>query len=531
MKVLLVQPPVEDFYDTSIRTYPLGLAYIAARIEGICDVSILDLRTGFKGRAIKNDFPELDGFYRNDRKTPFSLFTRYSRYGMGTYEIGDVIRRESPDIIGISSSFAAYSREAAQIAAIAKQIDPRVVAVMGGTHPTLFPGRVLGDPNVDYVVRGEGETPFFELIRHLSSGKAPGSAPRGLSFRRNGQHCIGDVYVEDDIDLLPARHLLPADKYRIGRKPYTFLLTSRGCPFSCGFCGKPPVPYRRRTLKSIERETDEIGGMGIKAVDFEDDMLTLDIAFFQGVLDIMKGRDLTLSAMNGLYSQTLDIDTLKKMHEAGFSRLNFSLVDTSHDVNAAQRRAYPANFLNLLDWLEESPFTIEVHFIIGLPGQAPADIIDTLTFLMGKRVLPGPSIYYPAPGSSLFNSLSGGSIPEFRYCRSSVMCETNPVFTRKMTYTFMKLARFVNLLKSLIDETPGASCMADLAGAARMKKDVRSRYIFETLLKEKRFLAFDAGTHDFVEELQDTKIVAAFFEAMRGRTIKGFRTHNRIRMS
>lgn len=531
MKVLLVQPPVEDFYDTSIRTYPLGLAYIAARIEGVCDVSILDCRTGFKGRAIKTDFPELDGFYRTDRQTPFSLFTRYSRYGMSANAISDAIRSESPDIVGISSSFAAYSREAAQIAAIAKQIDPGVVTVMGGAHPTLFPGDVLSDPNVDYVVRGEGETPFLDLIRDLSSGRVPGTAPRGLSFRRNGRHCIGDINIEDDIDLLPARHLLPADKYRIGRKPYAFLLTSRGCPFSCGFCGKPPVPYRRRTLKSVESEVNEIGSMGIKAIDFEDDMLTLDIAFFQGVLDIMKGRDITLSAMNGLYSQTLDIDTLKRMHEAGFSRLNFSLVDTSHDVNAAQRRAYPANFLNLLDWLEASQFMIEVHFIIGLPGQVPADIIDTLVFLMGKRVLPGPSIYYPAPGSSLFNSPSDGSIPEFRYCRSSVMFEANPVFTRKTTYTFMKLVRFVNMLKSLIDETPGASSVTDLAGAARMKKDARNRYIFEALLKEKRFLAFDAGAHDFVEELQDRNLVAAFFEAMRGRTIKGFRMHNEIRMS
>ena len=56
MKVLLVQPPVEDYYDTSIRTYPLGLAYIAARIADTCDVAILDCRTGYKGRASKNEF-------------------------------------------------------------------------------------------------------------------------------------------------------------------------------------------------------------------------------------------------------------------------------------------------------------------------------------------------------------------------------------------------------------------------------------------------------------------------------------------
>lgn len=531
MKVLLVQPPVEDFYDTSIRTYPLGLACVAGKIKDACDVSILDCRTGYKGRPVKNDFPELDAFYRNDRRTPFSLFTRYSRYGMSDEEIGEAIAEEGPDVIGISSSFAAYSREAAQIAAIAKRVGPRIITVMGGTHPTIFPGHVLDDVNVDYVVRGEGETPFLELVRSLQSGGGGRSTIGGLSFKRNGEHHIGAINTEDNIDVVPARHLLPVEKYRIGRKPYTFLLTSRGCPFTCSFCGKPPVPYRRRALKSIEHEVDEIGAMGIRAIDLEDDMVNLDIAFFQNVLEIVKGRGITLSAMNGLYSQTLDIDTLTKMREAGFSRLNFSLVDTSHAVHAAQRRAYPANFLGILDWLEASDFMVEAHFIIGLPGQTPAEIIDTLIFLMGKRVLPGPSIYYPAPGSPLFNGPCQDPSFDLRYCRSSIMFEANPAFPRKTTFTFMKLLRFINVLKSLIDDTPGASGVPDLLAAPRTQKDPRFGAIFAALLNERRFIAFDARENAFVEEIQDKELVAAFFAAMRGRAIKGVRTHNRIIMS
>lgn len=528
MKVLLVQPPVEDYYDTSIRTYPLGLAYIAARIEDICDVSILDCRTGYKRPASQNDFSELDAFYCGDRRTPFSLFTKYSRYGMNKKEICDAIQGESPDLIGISSSFAAYSREAAEIAQIAKKIDKRIITVVGGTHPTLFPHSVLDDGNVDYVVRGEGETPFFELVRDLRAGNGPRSTISGISYRRNGAYHIGNIYTEDDIDTIPARHLLPPGRYCIGKKPYTFLLTSRGCPFNCSFCGKPPVPYRRRTLKSLENEVDRIEAMGIKAIDFEDDMLNLDIPFFRNVLDVIQERGFTLSAMNGIYGQTLDIDTLMHMHKAGFSRLNFSLVDTSHAVNATQLRAYPANFLKLFDWLEASPFTIEAHFIIGLPGQVPADIIDTLIFLMGKRALPGPSIYYPAPGSLLFKNMFSDPAASFRYCRSSVMFEVNPVFPRQTIFTFMKLLRFINTVKSLIDDSPGASGIKDLFAAPRLKKDPRHMHIFDTLLEEKRFIAFDMRGHEYIEEPQDKSLVAAFFQAMKGKTIKGFRTHNRI---
>lgn len=530
MKVVLIQPPVEDFYDTSIRTYPLGLAYIAAKIKDMCEVSVLDLRTGYKGHTTRNDFPELDEFYRNDRRGPFSLFTRYARYGMQKKEIREAIQRELPDMIGISSSFTAYAREASEIAAITKEIDRHIITVMGGMHPTLFPGHVLDDPNVDFVVRGEGETPFMELVRNLNAKKNIRQAISGLSFRHYERHAIGNIHIENDIDAPPARHLLPAEKYLIGRKPYTVVITSRGCPFNCSFCGKPPVPYRRRTLKSIENEVDEIDKMGTQAIDFEDDMLNLDKAFFQSVLDVFKGRGITLSAMNGLYSQTLDTGTLAKMYEAGFSRLNFSLVDTSHVVHETQRRAYPANFLNILDWLEASDFTVEAHFIIGLPGQTPAEIIDTIIFLTGKRVLPGPSIYYPAPGSLLFNELGEAPV-DFRYCRSSVMFEANPAVPRRMIFTFMKLVRFINLLKSIIDDTPGISGFGDLAESPRLNKDPRTRHIFDTLLGEKRFIAFDPRRDAYVEEVQDKGLVTAFFTALRGRTVKGFRTHNRITIS
>ena len=533
MKVLLIQPPIEDFYDTAIRTYPLALLYIAAKLRNVCDVSVLDCRTGVKPRVLENrDFPELLPFYRDDRKTPFSLFARYSRYGMDRQEIAAAVRTQKPDIVSIGSSFTAYSREAIDVAAIVKEIDKEIVTVIGGTHPTLFPGYVLANRNVDYVIRGEGETPLLELVRALGSNdRGRLSSVPGLSFRQKGSFHNGAVHVEDDIDLAPARDLLRASDYQIGKKPYTFFLTSRGCPFQCAFCGKPPAPYRRRGIGAIEREISDVIDLGIKAVDFEDDMLNLDIPFFHSVLDLVKGRDLTLSAMNGIYSQTLDVNTLEKMYDSGFSRLNFSLVDTSPAVNDSQRRAYPANFIDLLDWLEGSPFLIETHFIIGLPGQTPAEIIDTMIFLMGKRTLPGPSIYYPAPGSLLFNDICGedpGCL--FPLTRSSVMYPVNPLFPRETTFTFMKLLRFMNVVKSLIDSNPGAKYLRDLADAPTMHRRPRDSYIFTTLLREGRFIWFDKGVDEYVDEPQDLALIAAFFKAMEGNAIKGFRTNNFVKV-
>ena len=440
MKVLLVQPPIEDFYDTTIRTYPLSLLCLATKIKDICDVSIVDCRSNKKRMLKQHPFPELKSFYRANVYTPFSLFHSYSRFGMDNDEIRQIIEAHKPDIVGISSLFTTYADEALDVARIVKETDARIITIMGGNHPTLFPEHCLHSPHVDYVIRGEGETPLYELITQLKTGnrKEIDNIP-GVSFRKSAGFHISDISIEDNIDLIPDRSLINSADYRIGRRPYTFFLTSRGCPFQCAFCGKPPVPYRKRTQTSIEEEIRQCVELGIEAVDFEDDMLNLDIPFFNSILESFKDTGIVLSAMNGLYAETLNKETLDNMYDAGFRRLNFSLVDTSEDIHHIQKRAFPAHLAGLLTDLEPTPFLVEAHFIIGLPGQKPDDSIDTLIYLMGKRLLPGPSVYYLAPGSPLFNAACGNDWQKYiKVMRSSALYPSNPLFPRETLFTFMK---------------------------------------------------------------------------------------------
>ena len=359
MKVLLIQPPIEDFYDTAIRTYPLGLLYVAARVGAIAETIVFDARTGKGSTPLPaHGFPELTPYYRERAITPFSFFDRYRRFGLSLSEISARIAKEKPDLVGIAAMCSAYERQALEVAEAAKAVNTDIVTVVGGIHPTLFPARVLGNGSVDYCIRGEGETPFFELVAALSKGAtaAPGGIG-GVCFKNGGRLHLSEANVEKEIDLLPARQLVEADRYRIGRKRYAFLLTSRGCPFSCGFCGKPPAPYRKRRLESIEQEMDACAMLGIEAIDFEDDMLNLDRDYFAGILKIMTGRGLTLSAMNGIYPGNMDVPLLRLMYDAGFRRLNFSLVDVSESVLRTQKRQQQRSFLRLLPFLEDLPFS------------------------------------------------------------------------------------------------------------------------------------------------------------------------------
>ena len=530
VKVLLVQPPIEDFYDTSIRTYPLSLLYIAASLSGLCDVSVIDLRTGMK-RVVgePHPFPELRPFFRDGVYTPFSLFSRFYRFGAGRDEIRRAILDHAPDVVAISSSYTTYSPEALEVARIAKEESKETTTIMGGTHATLFPEHLLQHDFVDYVIRGEGETPFASLVTGMRTGKDPRSQGIvGVSFKDNGNLHIAGINVERNIDVLPDRRAIPSDTYRIGKKKYTFFLTSRGCPFECSFCGKPPVPYRKRSLTSVEREIDECVALGIEAIDFEDDMLNLDKGFFAGLLNLFLNRGLTLSAMNGIYPGTIDEPTMELMYAAGFRRLNFSLVDTQAWILESQHRALPTALVELLPWLEGSPFLVEVHFIIGLPEQKPEDVIETLIFLMGKRLLLGPSVFYLAPGSAAFRQVLGDVWEgQIKMMRSSAMFPASPLFPRETTYTIMKLVRFINYVKQRLDKVEGLTKLSDLL-EVRPAREVQEQEILKALLMEKRFICYTHKEQRFAEEQQNRDIVRLFFERARGMRIKGFKTSNQL---
>ena len=530
MKVLLIQPPIEDFYDTTIRTYPLSLLLLATKIKDICDVSIVDLRSNKKRMLKKHPFPELKPFYRASVYTPFSLFRSYYRFGMDNDKIRQTMETYRPDIIGISSLFTTYAEEALDVARIVKETNARIITIMGGTHPTLFPEHCLHSPHVDYVIRGEGETPLFELIRQLKTGDRKGIATiSGVSFKNNTGLHISDISIEDDIDLVPDRRLINSADYRIGKRPYTFFLTSRGCPFQCAFCGKPPVPYRKRTLTSIEKEIRQCVELGIGAVDFEDDMLNLDIPFFNSILEGFRDTGIVLSAMNGLYAGSLNKKTLDNMYDAGFRRLNFSLVDTSEDIHHIQKRAFPAHLAGLLIDLETTPFLVEAHFIIGLPGQRPDDSIDTLIYLMGKRLLPGPSIYYLAPGSPLFNAACGSDWQKYiKVMRSSALYPSNPLFPRETIFTFMKLTRFINLVKSIVDQHPSIRKLSDIIDVPAIADKPHDFHIFKTLISDKRFIWYDKEKEDYAEEPQNRNLIVHFFDKIHGKPIRGFKTMNTI---
>ena len=313
MKILLIQPPVRDFYQTAIRTQPIGLAYLAAALEQTgCDVEILDCQVTDQKKSIPvpEKFSGITEFYPRGDLSPFRLFSGYHHFGLSYEEITERIKQSSADVIGISSQFTPYCEEACTIASLAKAINVTAPVIMGGAHVSAAPAAVLWHPAVDYIITGEGDETFPLLVDYIKQGRQPDDLD-GVGYRVNGKaHINPKRFFINDIDTLPfpARHLLDFSRYTLQGRPYTVIITSRGCPQACTYCSVSQVmgkAFRARSAAAVIEEMKHCREKyGISLFDIEDDNFTLDQERALQILNLLIeefGEDeLQLFAMNGL---------------------------------------------------------------------------------------------------------------------------------------------------------------------------------------------------------------------------------------
>jgi len=172
MKILLIQPPIRDFYQTRIRIQPIGLAYLAASLkENGYEPEILDCQAEQKKWSIPfpGKFSYLKEYYTPDI-SPCSSFYQFYHFGLSFGEIEEEIKHSGTRIFGISSLFTPYFGEAQQTAQIIKKIDKNNLVIVGGAHVSCSPEHVLRSPYVDYIILGEGEERLVRLLDCLNKG-------------------------------------------------------------------------------------------------------------------------------------------------------------------------------------------------------------------------------------------------------------------------------------------------------------------------------------------------------------------------
>ena len=202
MKILLINPPnsVPLESDFVVNIYqPMGIAYIAAMLEKHhFHVKILDaLAMGFNQQTVIGN---------------------QKVFGLTDSQIKTYLKKYKPDIVGVTTPFSFQSQQAHNVLRLVKEVNPKIKTIVGGTHATILPDDMLSDPNVDYLIAGEGEYAMLEFVNDVKKNK---SLKKYKSYRPP---------IITDLNLLPppARHLLPMKQYFKAAK-------SRGQRLSRGF--------------------------------------------------------------------------------------------------------------------------------------------------------------------------------------------------------------------------------------------------------------------------------------------------------
>lgn len=455
MRLALIQTPVEDFYSTSQRTYPLGLSYLAGAINDInVDITILDFLTnhGRQSISIPKAFKPIMDLLPYDH-SPISAFHTYYHWGKSWKSIKQYFSVEKYDIYAISSNFYTYSYEVLKTAEIIKSCNPESIVLVGGQNIGPEHNLFISSEYVDYCVQGEGEYAFREAIIRIMNNKDISDIP---GFWNKNLSKWNDIKRDCYFSHLSAFKLLPIDKYKIAGKNSMMIATSRGCPMGCKFCSVSRTFGDRLRLKSVSMIINEMRAAydrGIRAFDIEDDNFTFVkehcIELLRHIVREFNGN-ISLYAMNGLSAEHLNEEILHLLKLSGMKLLNLSIATTSKkQLQNIHRKTSIKHFKDITKIASSKNFRVMGHFIAGMPGQNPDEILETMKVLSELPTILGISPFYYIPGMKM----DVPNIPKnCKEARLSRFWPADNYLNENDLITLFRLSRWINYLKKTMKE-------------------------------------------------------------------------------
>jgi anaerobic magnesium-protoporphyrin IX monomethyl ester cyclase len=379
MKILLINPPpTGTLKATGVLFPPLGLLYVAAYAEREGhEVVVRDFAVRKKGERID-----------------------YQKY----------------DLVGISTDTTRH-RQALKIASQSKETGCTVV--MGGPHPSYVDEEILSTRKVDFVVRGEGEVTFAELVTALEKKDRQFDSIQGISFLSNGTlvRTPPRPFIENLDNLpFPARHLINLDDFRrtnFGGRPVTSLITSRGCPYRCVFCSSSHFwgsKVRMRSTESILKEIEDLYYQHhFRAMTFLDDTFNISpkrvIEICQGILE--KKLDLWWWNLSRLDLFSGNEGMVKEMVRAGMKGVFIGVESPNPEtLKDLEKGIGVEEILETIEMLKRNGVQIHASYIIGGLHETAHSIHETIRF--AKRLdtnVAQFSILTPLPGTALYEQV------------------------------------------------------------------------------------------------------------------------------
>jgi anaerobic magnesium-protoporphyrin IX monomethyl ester cyclase len=321
-----------------------------------------------------------------------------------------------PDVVGLS--VMTFQRKTSlRIVELLRSLCPGVRVAVGGYDPSLAPETYMAEGNeIDYIVRGEGEITFRELLRALEKEEGF-DAIQGLSYRTGDGWRVNPARpvhtLEGDEIRLPKRSARVLNGYTMMGRQVDVVETSRGCTFDCGFCSIIEMRGRNFHTYEFDRVLADIRDArdhGARAIFIVDDNISLNIRRFEALCRAIIDAGLndisyTVQAMTSpiaMHGETL----APLMRQAGFryvflgienileDDLVFLKASAKNEFREAGRRAGNAT-LRAIDFLHKSKMYVVGGLIVGNPDDTRESIRTNLEF--ASRYVDWPYIQHPTP--------------------------------------------------------------------------------------------------------------------------------------
>ena len=325
-----------------------------------------------------------------------------------------LVREFDPDVVGLSV-MTFQRRTAGRIINLVRALKPGVKIVVGGYDPSLA-GEAYEGMDVDFIVCGEGEVTFRELLRAVEQAGDFGRIP-GLSY------CAGDRWfhnssrpvhrLEDDEIRLPNRKARVLQGYTLLGRQVDVIETSRGCTYDCSFCSIIEMRGRNFHTYKFDRVLADIADArdhGARTIFLVDDNITLNIHRFEAlchaIIDAgLNKLDYFVQAMTSAIA-THGKTLAPLMREAGF-RYVFLGIENILEGDLQFLRATAKNTerdrgqhvgnasVKAIDYLRQNKMFVVGGLIVGNPDDTRESIEANLAF--ARRYVDWPYIQHPTP--------------------------------------------------------------------------------------------------------------------------------------
>jgi radical SAM superfamily enzyme YgiQ (UPF0313 family) len=318
------------------------------------------------------------------------------------------LNRFRPDIVGATSVTMNF-HEAIRVIGDVKKIDPEILTIMGGPHVTFCDKETLtAFPELDVVVLGEGEATVVELAKNYRS-QDDLKYINGITYR-NGSG-IRSTAIRELVDIdqlpLPARHLIPLGRYKALGMPIS-ITTSRGCPYQCVFCiGRKMggAKVRMRNPVKVVDELEYLNSLGFHQINIADDLFTVNKKHCLAVCDEIIRRKLQINWTSFARVDTVSPEILLHMRAAGCQGVSFGIESANPEILRRIKKGITLKqIIDAVKQCTQIGITPYASFILGLPGETPDTLKETLDFARTLKTMglsSGFHLLAPFPGTEI----------------------------------------------------------------------------------------------------------------------------------